>query len=259
MNRTIGVIISQHMIAPDIYSMVIETDIALLAKAGQFVMLYCHDKSKIMPRPISICMIDRKAMTVRLVYRIAGKGTEEFSTYAKGDKIDLLGPLGNGFPIDEINDSDKVLLLGGGIGIPPMIECAAALKRRGIKTIAVMGYRDSNIFLQDELEKLCTSYVASEDGSIGTKGNIIDVLNYKELKGDVVLSCGPHMMLRAVKRFAAMNGALCYISMEERMACGIGACLGCVCKTNKVDAHSNVNNKRVCIDGPVFLADDIDL
>lgn len=255
--KTIGNVILQEEIAKDVYSLLVETDIALSAKAGQFVSIYCKDRDKILPRPISICQINRNDMTIRLVYRIAGKGTKEFSTYNKGDTIELMGPLGNGFPIDTIDPMAKVILLGGGIGIPPMVGCAEGLRDKGIRTVSVMGYRDSETFLQDELKASCKSYVATEDGSVGTTGNVIDALNSNRIDGDVIFACGPMPMLSAIKDYARIRGITCYISMEERMACGVGACLACVCKTEDVDEHSNVKNKRVCKDGPVFLAEDI--
>lgn len=255
--KTFGNVIKQEEIATDIYSLEIETDIALEAKAGQFVSMFCHSDSKLLPRPISICFVDKVAMSIRVVYRIAGKGTAEFSIYRSGDKVEIMGPLGNGFPINEINPMDKVTLVGGGIGVPPMVQCAYELKALGIRTTAVMGYRDSETFLQDELSSLCKSYVATEDGSVGTRGNVINALNAKRIKSDVILACGPRPMLKGIKEYARVKGITCYISMEERMACGIGACLGCVCKSSEIDDHSNVKNKRVCKDGPVFLAEDI--
>lgn len=255
--KTIGNVILQKEIARDIFSLTIETDIALNAKAGQFVSIFCKAEDKLLPRPISICEINRAEMTIRVVYRIAGKGTYEFSSHKKGDTIELMGPLGNGFPIDDIDPTSNVILLGGGIGVPPMVGCAQALKEKGIRTCAVMGYRDSETFLQDEFTAVCESYVATEDGSVGTMGNVIDALNTNRIKGNVIFACGPKPMLSAIKNYARIKEMTCYISMEERMACGIGACLGCVCKSNEVDEHSKVKNKRVCKDGPVFLAEDI--
>ena len=259
MISTIGNVLSQSKIAPDIYSMTVETEIADTARAGQFVSLYTKDESEILPRPISICRIDKSLMTIRLVYRVVGKGTSEFATYSKGDKVKLMGALGNGFPIDDISSDSKVILIGGGVGIPPMVACVDELKTRGIKTYAVMGYRDSDIYLQEELSIADASYIATEDGSVGTKGTVIDALRLNRVKGDVIFACGPKPMLSAVKTYAKYTDMRCYVSMEERMACGVGACLACVCNTSHPDAHSQVNNVRVCKDGPVFLADDIEL
>ena len=259
MINTTSNVISQSEIAKDIYSMTVETEIADNAKPGQFVSLYTKDESKILPRPISICQINKSSMTIRLVYRVVGKGTSEFAEYIKGDKVKLMGPLGNGFPVDDIEASSKVILIGGGVGIPPMAACADALKARGIKTYVVMGYRNSDIYLQDELSIADASYVATEDGSIGTKGTVIDAMRLNRVKGDVIFACGPKPMLSAVKTYARYTDTKCYVSMEERMACGVGACLACVCNSTRSDDHSRVNNKRVCKDGPVFLADDIEL
>lgn len=260
MTKTIGNVIAQENIATDIYSMIIETEIALSAKPGQFVSLFCKDPTRMLPRPISICSIDKKELTIELVYRIAGKGTKGFSNLTMGDKIEIMGPLGNGFPTTNVSPYSKVILIGGGIGIPPMIECAKALKSRGIERYSVMGYRNSETFLQDRFEELCNkTCVATEDGSVGTKGNVIDAIKAGNIKGDIIFACGPIPMLHAIKEYARQNNITCYISMEERMACGVGACLACVCKTKGIDVHSQVKNKRVCKDGPVFLAEDIDI
>ena len=122
----------------------------------------------------------------------------------------------------------------------------------------VLGYRDA-LFLNDEFEQYGKVYVATEDGSAGTKGNVIDAIKANGLEADVIYACGPTPMLRALKAYAAENGIECWLSLEEKMACGIGACLGCVCKTKEKDAHSNVCNKRICKDGPVFLATEVEI
>ena len=127
------------------------------------------------------------------------------------------------------------------------------------KAVAIMGYRNADTFLDRELSEHATLYVATEDGSLGTKGNVIDCIRENDLKADVLFACGPTPMLRALKAYAKEAGIECWISMEERMACGIGACLACVCKSTEVDEHSQVKNKRVCKEGPVFLADDVEL
>ena len=247
-----AVVISQEKLATDIYSMWINTNIAKEAKPGQFISVYTKNEAKLLPRPISICEIDDKKTALRIVYRKAGKGTEEFSKYRSGASVNILGPLGNGFPICD----EKAILIGGGIGIPPMLELAKALESE--KTI-VVGYRNSEMFLNNDLACYAKLVVATEDGSVGTKGNVIDAIREQNVSGSVIYACGPIPMLRGVKEYAKEKGIKAYISMEEKMACGVGACLGCVCKSTNVDDHSKVNNKRICADGPVFNAEDIEL
>lgn len=240
-------------LAPGVFSLWLDApDIAEQAQAGQFVSIYCNDNDKLLPRPISICEIDRANGRMRFVYRVVGKGTDEFSKLVAGDHIEVLGPLGNGFPIE----GDNPILIGGGIGVPPMLELA---KQFSSKVTIVLGYRDSNMFLKDEFEKYGTVVIATDDGSVGTKGNVVDALRENNLTGDVIFSCGPTPMLRGVKSFGLENDIRVYLSMEERMACGVGACLGCVCQSTQIDDHSKVKNKRVCKDGPVFLSTDVEL
>ena len=249
-----AVVVSQEQIATGIFSLVLKTkDIAAHAKAGQFVSVYSNDASKLLPRPISLCEINREEGTLRLVYRVTGEGTgtEEFSRLKEGEKIKILGPLGNGFT----TDGKKAFLIGGGIGIPPMLQLA---KEVSCEKQMVLGFRDE-LFLMDEFKEQGEVFVATEDGSAGSKGNVLDAIRENELSADVIYACGPTPMLRALKNYAEENNMECFISMEERMACGIGACLACVCKSKEKDAHSNVHNKRVCKGGPVFDAKEVEL
>ena len=250
-------ILSQECIGKDIYSMWLETKtIAEQAKPGQFVSVYTRDGSKLLPRPISLCEIDKEKKALRLVYRVTGKntGTESFSKLHKNVTLEVLGPLGNGFPLDEAKGK-RVFLMGGGIGVPPMLE---TMKQLDAEKTAILGYRDE-LFLNDEFEKNGKVYIATEDGSAGTKGNVMDAIRENQLEADVIFACGPKPMLRAIKAYALEKGIPCWISMEERMACGVGACLGCVCQSTEVDGHSHVHNKRVCKDGPVFLSTEVEL
>ena len=250
-------VVSQEQIGKDIFSLWLQTDqMAQYARPGQFLSLYTGNAGKLLPRPISICEIDKETSRIRLVYRVTGKntGTEAFSKMQPEDKIEALGPLGNGFPLEEA-EGKKVFLIGGGIGIPPILETA---KQLNAQKTAVLGYRDE-LFLNEEFAKYADVYVATEDGSSGTKGNVLNAIQEKALEADVIFACGPTPMLRALKEYAAANHITCWISMEERMACGIGACLACVCKSKDIDAHSQVHNKRVCKDGPVFLSTEVEL
>ena len=284
----IAVVVDQNTLGSGIYDLTLKTtNIAKAAKAGQFVSVYSNDKSKLLPRPISLCGIDRDEDTIRLVYRVTGEntGTEEFSKLVMGDRIRILGPLGNGFTVEP---GKKAFLIGGGIGVPPMLQLAKYINSGVVQTSGavdtntqekgqteekqinghgkkicdmniIMGYRDENTFLLNEFKEQADSFVATEDGSVGTKGNVIDAINENGLEADVIYACGPMPMLRALKAYAMEHDMECYVSMEERMACGIGACLACVCKTKDKDAHSNVNNKRICKEGPVFNAKEVEL
>ncbi len=244
-------IISQKEIAEGVFDMWIQTtNIGEKSIPGQFVSVYTKDPSKILPRPISICEVDGQKL--RLVYRILGKGTEQFAQYQAGDTIRILGPLGNGFPLED----QKAILIGGGIGIPPMLELSKRLL--GEKNI-VLGFRDENTFLCEDLKVYGKVSIATEDGSLGTKGNVIDAIKELGIQGSVIYACGPTPMLKAIKEYAQENHIQAWLSLEEKMACGIGACLACVCQSKEVDEHSKVHNKRVCKEGPVFDAREVEL
>ncbi len=248
-------VVSQQALTDDIFSMWIQADeIAGAAVPGQFISVYTKDAGKLLPRPISLCQVDKEKGQLRIVYRVVGAGTSQFSAYQAGDDIEIMGPLGNGFPLERAAGK-KVFLIGGGIGIPPMLELARQLD---CEKQAVLGYRDV-LFLNDEFEKFSDVYVATEDGSAGTKGNVLDAIRENGLKADVIFACGPTPMLRALKTYAEEHEIECWLSLEEKMACGIGACLACVCQSKEVDEHSHVHNKRICKDGPVFLAQEVEL
>ena len=262
-------VISQNELAPGIFELWLKTDLAFYAHAGQFVGVYTKSEAHLLPRPISICEVSDSRDALRLVYRVAGAGTEEFSNLKAGDSVRILGILGNGYDFENIfgyglEEATDVVLMGGGIGIPPMLELAKELKAHGIESTVIVGYRDSNLFLNHDLAKYAKVEIATEDGSLGTKGNVLDVVDNLKIKTGVILACGPMPMLKAIKRYSESeinNGhnVKVYFSLEERMACGVGACLGCVCKTKETDHHSHVKNARICTDGPVFDAFDVEI
>lgn len=245
-------ITSINQLSKDVYSMWIEdSHIASMAKPGQFVSLYCRSNNRLLPRPLSICEIDESKTSIRLVYRVMGDGTKEISSYKEKDTIEVMGPLGNGFTLED----KKAILVGGGIGIPPMLELAKQLPG---EKIIVLGYRDTT-FLVEDFKGLGHVYIATEDGSMGTKGNVIDAIRENYLEGQIIYACGPTPMLRGIQLYGQDNGISTQLSLEERMACGIGACLACVCKSKERDSHTHVHNKRICKEGPVFYGEDIEL
>lgn len=248
-------ITKKSRLSSDIYEIYFKSEsIAKAAKPGQFINVYLNDDSKLLPRPISICEV--KNDEIRLDFRVLGAGTSEMASYEVGDKITVTGPIGNGYDVDYINNNFKhIVLFGGGIGIPPMLELS---KRINIEKTVILGYRDE-LFLNEDFKDYGNVIIASESGEWGTKGNVLNAFDEHEITADVFAGCGPKVMLKAIKNVAVQKNIPFFMSLEERMACGVGACLACVCKTTSKDAHSNVNNARVCVDGPVFEAKEVEL
>ena len=252
MKKTVveATILKNEEIAPDIFDMILHTkELSLTAKAGQFVKLYPDNNKNLLPRPISICEINKKQETLRLVYQKLGEGTELFSTMLNGRKIRVLGNCGNGYTID---DEEKThIFVGGGIGVPPLLETCKQVKG---KKIVILGFRTGQ-FLKEDFEKLgATVYIATNDGSVGFKGNVIELMKNENIIGDKIYSCGPKPMLSALTDYVKEKNIDAQVSMEERMACGIGACVGCVVKIGDKD---NFVYKKVCKDGPVFNSLDV--
>lgn len=246
------IITSQKKIAQDIFCMKLQcSEIAEITLPGQFVNLYCKEGEMLLPRPISICETDREKGIVTLVYAVVGKGTKSFTRLEKGDTIKTLGPLGNGFKIDK---SAKIhILVGGGIGVPPLVELSKHLKG---EVYAFLGFAHNPILVEELKNRGAKVFVATEDGSAGLKGNVIELLDKKNIKGDMIYSCGPRPMLKAISRWAKERGIKAQVSMEERIACGIGVCVGCTCKIKKKD-EKDWQNRKICTDGPVFWSEEV--
>lgn len=230
-----GIIKSNTYIGKDVYKMEIQTDLADKVKCGQFVEV--EVPSYFLRRPISVCEV-KEDHTIVLVYKVVGDGTRFMTTMH--DEISLFGPCGNGFPVED----EDVLLIGGGVGVPPLLQTAKEYKKIGKNVSVVVGFNTKeDAILIDELKEYSDAlYIATMDGSEGTKGTVIDAINENNVDCEYVLSCGPLPMLKAVNTKYTKG----CISLEARMACGIGACMGCVVK------DSDGNSLRVCKDGPVF-------
>lgn len=244
-------IISNNQIAPGIFDMLISVpEIANQAKPGQFINMYSDSKDTILPRPISIAEIDTHKGNIRVIYAVVGKGTKEFSNLCTGNTIRVMGPLGQGFYID--NSNTEHIIIAGGIGTPPMLELCKNLKG---SVSVYLGFR-SHPILVEEFEKLGANvYVATNDGCVGFKGNNIDLIKNQGEKAQVAYACGPKIMLKAAHSWAQENNIPLQVSMEERMACGIGACVGCVCKTKTKDG--DYEHTKVCSNGPVFWSNEV--
>ena len=219
---------------------------------GQFVNLRLP--GFYLRRPISIC--DAREDRLTLIYKIVGEGTAAMSALSAGDTLQVLIGLGNGYDLSLAGD--QPLLLGGGVGVPPLYLLARKLRDAGKDVQVVLGFNAADdVFYPDAFAALgCRVAVTTADGSFGRKGFVTDALPEAY---SYFYTCGPLPMLRAVKEYAIRENLPCYVSMEERMACGIGACLACVCRTTETDAHSNVRNRRICKDGPVFEAREVEL
>ena len=256
-------VISQKKLAESVYDLWLEYPSASPPRPGQFVGLYPQDKSRLLMRPISICESKPDQNSLRLVYRVQGAGTNEFAQLKAGDSIALLGILGNGFPLAKAS-AQHVYIIGGGIGIPPLLGLAKAIHAKAKSLNIFLGYQSAPAYLADEMKACGRVHIATDDGSLDTKGHVMDAMPEAEKSTDlpragIIMACGPGVMLAAVKAYAEKAGVPAYISLEERMACGIGACLSCVCQTTQIDAHIHLPLSRVCADGPVYEAGDVEV
>lgn len=255
-------ILSNKQIEKDIFDLRLLVDFEEAPRPGQFVNIYTNDNSLLLPRPISIC--DFEGDELRLVYKVVGKGTKLISTYESGEFVDIMGPLGNGNMIYEDKNSGRIanfkdtktILVGGGIGTPPMLFLAKELKKKGSDVNVVLSFRCDPILEEDFKALGVNTYVATTDGSKGFYGNGIQLIkNENMLEGTAeIFSCGPKGLLRALGELAIENSIPCQLSLEERMGCGYGACAGCVCK---IETDKKVEKKGVCKAGPIFYADTI--
>ena len=240
-------IISNTKIAQDVYEMKVKGQGAgKITAPGQFVNIKVStlESQPYLRRPMSVCEYDDENLTI--IYKVVGKGTNILKSKQPGEKLDMLLGLGNGFPLPDIQ---KAVLIGGGVGVPPMYELGKQLVQKGVEVTTILGFNSSiDVFYEDKFKALGDCYVATMDGSYGEKGNVVDVLKKYQLTYDKYFSCGPEKMLDALVKFDDQNG---YLSFEARMGCGFGACMGCSCKV-KTKPY-----KRICVEGPVLEASEV--
>lgn len=249
-------IISQTTIARNIYEMTLEGELVdQMSSPGQFVHIRVTEGfDTLLRRPISISSIDKENRLCKITYRAEGKGTMLLAAKQPGEKLDILGPLGNGFPTHELQRGDHALIVGGGIGVPPLLELTKQLHRNGISTTHVLGFQSKkDVFYKNEFSYYGDTYIATVDGSYGTKGFVTNILDEIKPSFHTLFSCGPTPMLKAIENLYPNENV--YLSLEERMGCGIGACFACVCHLQ--NDPEGFSYKKVCTDGPVFRAREV--
>ena len=234
-------ITENRKIAKDVWLMKLEGDVSAITASGQFVNIKLD--GFYLRRPISVCDYDEKTLTI--IYKVVGEGTEAMAELECGAELDVLVGLGNGYNLSK--SGDNPVLIGGGVGVPPMYNLCRKLVAEGKKVRVILGFnKKEEIFFEDEFKALGAEvYVTTVDGSYGTKGFVTDVL--KNLDYSYFFTCGPMPMFKAIEATAVTSGQY---SFEERMGCGFGACMGCSCKTK-------YGNKRICKDGPVLEREEI--
>ena len=241
--RDIYTILSNEPLTPAVYRMVLEGDTQYITRSGQFINIELE--GKFLRRPISVSDYDQKSITI--IYKVVGRGTEQMKGMVAGQKLDILTGLGNGFYTE--NSGARPLLVGGGVGVPPMYNLCKRLLSEGKRPMVIIGFNTKEeVFYYEEFKALGVEvYCSTADGSFGTKGFVTDVIRGEGLEFDYLYTCGPLPMLKALYDATAVDGEY---SFEERMGCGFGACMGCTCKTK-------YGNKRICKDGPVLKRDEI--
>ena len=241
--RDIYTILSNEPLTPAVYRMVLEGDTQYITRSGQFINIELE--GKFLRRPISVSDYDDKSVTI--IYKVVGRGTEQMKGMVAGQKLDILTGLGNGFNTE--NSGNRPLLVGGGVGVPPMYNLCKRLLSEGKRPVVIIGFNTKEeVFYYEEFKALGVDvYCSTADGSFGSKGFVTDVIRNEGLEFDYLYTCGPLPMLKALYDATTVDGEY---SFEERMGCGFGACMGCTCKTK-------YGNKRICKDGPVLKRDEI--
>ncbi|MFK3937007.1 dihydroorotate dehydrogenase electron transfer subunit [Alkalihalobacillus sp. NPDC078783] len=244
-------VVRQHEIARNIFELTCHGELVQqMREPGQFLHIKVDSYDDLLlRRPISICDVNLETSEMKMIYRAEGAGTKRLSAKTDGVAIDTLGPLGHGFPLDAAQTGDHALLVGGGIGVPPLYYLAKELVKKGVEVTAVLGFQSrQDAFYEQEFKALGACYVATVDGSYGVKGFVTDAIDQEVKAFDVLYACGPTPMLASLTERYRERKA--FLSFEERMGCGIGACFACVCHVES--DPEGASYRKVCTDGPVF-------
>ena len=254
MKQELMEITSQRLLAPRIYEMTLKGALVeQMVVPGQFLHLRVPQNDLLLRRPISINDINHEEGTCRIIYRVEGDGTRVFSEMKAGDRIDVMGPLGNGFQLSGLHEGDTAFIVGGGIGIPPLYELSKQLIARGVTPVHFLGFASEEVmYYEEEFCALGDTYIATDDGSYGVHGHVGHLLAEINQQPDAVFSCGANGMLRAVEQRYLGNVSNVQLSLEARMACGMGACYACVCHLQ--EDESGQKSVKVCDEGPIFPA-----
>ena len=254
MKQELMEIIAQRLLAPRIYEMTLKGALVeQMEVPGQFLHLRVPQNDLLLRRPISINDINHEEGTCRIIYRVEGDGTRVFSEMKVGDKLDVMGPLGNGFQLSELHAGETAFIVGGGIGIPPLYELSKQLIAKGVTPVHFLGFASKEVmYYEEEFLALGDTYIATDDGSYGTHGHVGHLLAQMMEQPNAVFSCGANGMLRAVESRYLGKVANVQLSLEARMACGMGACYACVCHLQ--EDESGQKSVKICDEGPIFPA-----
>ncbi|MFC4404641.1 dihydroorotate dehydrogenase electron transfer subunit [Gracilibacillus xinjiangensis] len=244
-------ILSHIQIAEDTFEVVLRSSLSKELKPGQFVHIALP--GHMLRRPVSIANVNPEAETFTMIFKILGEGTRNLSKYKHGQYLDVILPCGTHYPIEELTIS-HALLVGGGIGVPPLYYLGKKLKEKGVNVTSVLGFQSAtHVFYEEKFQQLGDTFIATNDGTYGQKGFVTEIIAELDMPIDYYFSCGPTPMLQAVTN--QLSNQKGYISLEERMGCGVGTCYACVVPL-KADPEQN---KKICKDGPVFLANEVSL
>ncbi|SET84641.1 dihydroorotate dehydrogenase electron transfer subunit [Salinibacillus kushneri] len=248
-------IVQNKPLALDTYEMILSGELAdFIPDSGQFLHIRIGEgMTHLLRRPISITNVNPEGKRITIIYKMIGEGTKWLKEQQPGHKLHVLGPRGNGFPVEDVK-YEKILLVGGGVGVPPLYYLARKLINQHNQVITVLGFQTKKaVFYEKKFAQLGNMLLVTEDGTAGFKGRVTDFLPSFRDEIDRYYTCGPAGMLKAVTK--CMDTIPGFLSLEERMGCGIGACFACVCKTS--DPHDHKGYRKICKDGPVFSAREV--